>query len=150
MAPVSGDRTDTRAPLEAFLFAGLCEEPNGMTLSVVSAFARLDLDPYREAGRLAGLSRRDAAASLTRLVARLDHAAAPIDTARITSLIQLLPKPEATPREIPARSGPLPRLRAAQIGAIVVLAAAVAYLYATAPTLPAGNQSPSLQVVGDR
>lgn len=31
--------------------------PNGMTLSVVSALARLDLDPYREAARLAAMPR---------------------------------------------------------------------------------------------
>lgn len=121
-----------------------------MTLSVVSALARLNLDPYREAARLAGLSRRDAATSLTRLVARLEPTAAPLDAARIMSLIQLLPQPEAKPREITARSGSFPRLRATQIGAIIILAAAVVYLYATAPTLPAESQWPSLSVTAER
>ncbi|HTY65789.1 MAG TPA: hypothetical protein VMH36_04000 [Alphaproteobacteria bacterium] len=136
----SGDRADAPAPLEAFLSAGLGEEPNGMTLSVVSALARLDLDPYREAARLAALPRRDAATALARLVERLHHAGASVDGARITSLIQLLPKPQANSHPARARSRGPARLRRAQIGAIVALAATVIYLYATQPSLPEQTQ----------
>ena len=132
----SGDRTDAPAPLEAFLSAGLGEEPNGMTLSVVSALARLDLDPYREAARLAALPRRDAATSLARLVARLHLTGPSVDKARITSLIQLLPKPRTESHGPNVRSRGPTRLRRAQIGLIIVLAAAVAYLYTTAPSSP--------------
>src|SRR6185437_13022967 len=127
-------RTDAPAPLEAFLSAGLGEEPNGMTLSVVSAFARLDLDPYREAARLAELSRSDAATSLDRLVARLHLTGASVDKARIASLIQLLPKPLTDLQPANMRSRGPTRLRRAQIGLIIILAAAVLYLYATAPS----------------
>lgn len=131
MTSGSGDRTDAPAPLEAFLSAALGEEPNGMTLSVVSAFARLDLDPYREAARLAAMPRRDAATSLARCIARLHTS---VDSARVTSLIQLLPKPRSNPRQANTKPHGPKRLRRTQIGVIIVLAAAVLYLYATAPS----------------
>lgn len=47
--------------LNLFLFAGVGVERNGMTLTVLSALARLDLDPWDEAGRLSRLSRAQAA-----------------------------------------------------------------------------------------
>ena len=55
-----------------FLFASLGEDKNGMQLSVVSALARLDVDPWQVAAELAGLPRRGA-------------------TQRLLSLIELLP-----------------------------------------------------------
>jgi hypothetical protein len=48
---------------DAFLFASLCENDE-MTLSVLSLLARLDLDPWQEAGRLAQLSKEQAINSL--------------------------------------------------------------------------------------
>jgi hypothetical protein len=38
-----------------FLFAPICEEANGMQLSVLSALARMDVDPWEEATRLAAM-----------------------------------------------------------------------------------------------
>jgi hypothetical protein len=38
-----------------FLFAPICEEANGMQLSVLSALARMDVDPWKEATRLAAM-----------------------------------------------------------------------------------------------
>lgn len=150
MAPASGDGTDLRAPLDAFLSAGLGEEANGMTLSVVSALARLDLDPYREASRLAAMSRRDAATSLGRLIARLHHTGASVDNAHIKSLIELLPKPQTNSDHAGARSHGTTRLRRTQIGVIIVLATAVIYLYATTPSLPAQNQPAHSPATGER
>ena len=40
-----------------FLFAPVGEEQNGMMLSVVSALARSDVDPWQEAAKLARLPR---------------------------------------------------------------------------------------------
>lgn len=40
---------------DAFLFASVCEEANGMPLSVLSALARLNVDPWDEAARLAAM-----------------------------------------------------------------------------------------------
>jgi hypothetical protein len=60
----------TRLGLNDFLFASVGTEANGMTLSLVSVFARLGDDPWREAGRLAGLPKLEAIESLARLACR--------------------------------------------------------------------------------
>jgi hypothetical protein len=54
-----------------FLFAPIGEERNGMLLSVVSALARLDVDPWQEAANLAELPRTTATRRLTSLIAAL-------------------------------------------------------------------------------
>ena len=43
-----------------FLYAPIGEEPNGVALSVISALTRMEIDPWQEAARLAGL-RKDVA-----------------------------------------------------------------------------------------
>ena len=40
---------------DAFLFAPVCEEANGMPLSVLSALVRMNIDPWEEAARLAAM-----------------------------------------------------------------------------------------------
>ncbi len=57
--------------LNEFLFADVGIEPNGMRLTVLSALARSDLDPWREAGRLNGLSRAGAIEALAGLIEAL-------------------------------------------------------------------------------
>jgi hypothetical protein len=57
-----------RSNLNAFLFAEVGTESNGMRLSVLSTLARFDLDPWREAGRLNGLSRSGAIEALAYLI----------------------------------------------------------------------------------
>ena len=52
--------------LNEFLFAPVGTEANGMTLSLVSVFARLGSDPWLEAGRLAKLPKSEATESLVR------------------------------------------------------------------------------------
>jgi hypothetical protein len=54
-----------------FLRAPLWEEKTGGSLSLLSAFARLDLDPWQEAASLAALSREAAARQLALTLARL-------------------------------------------------------------------------------
>jgi len=65
-----------------------------MALSVLSALARLNVDPWREAAELSELPRDAAAKRLTKLVARLPVGAwAPKDCEPIADrLIQLLPR----------------------------------------------------------
>ena len=58
-----------RSGLNDFLFAPVGIERNGMTLSLVSVFARLGSDPWREAGRLDRLPRAEAVTSLARTIA---------------------------------------------------------------------------------
>src|SRR5689334_14562466 len=47
-----------------FLFAPVCEEANGTRLSVLSALARTNVDPWEEASRLAAMPKMIAAKSL--------------------------------------------------------------------------------------
>ena len=60
-----------RPDLGPFLFAMIGEERNGIPLSTISALTQLGLDPWDEAGRLAGLAKRDAVEQLTGLLLRL-------------------------------------------------------------------------------
>jgi hypothetical protein len=61
------------AEFDAFLFASIGEERNGMLLSVVSALARLNVDPWQEAADLARLPTTTATRRLTSLIAGLPN-----------------------------------------------------------------------------
>lgn len=82
-----------RSGLNVFLFAPVGTEANGMTLSLVSVFARLGNDPWLEAGRLAKLPKSEATESLARVIAGMPTSIWPLSTAReiAASLITLLP-----------------------------------------------------------
>jgi hypothetical protein len=54
---------------DAFLFAPIGEDRNGLTLRIVSLLARLDLDPWQEASTLAELAPDAAAQKLASLLA---------------------------------------------------------------------------------
>jgi hypothetical protein len=54
-----------------FLFASIADDQNGPLLSVVSAFARLDVDPWKEAVSLAGMPRLQAIERLSSLISSL-------------------------------------------------------------------------------
>jgi hypothetical protein len=77
-----------------FLFAQIGEDGNGMLLSVISAFARLDLDPWQEAANLAQLPKATAARRLASLMAKLPGLPLPQrDIAAVASrLISHLPR----------------------------------------------------------
>jgi hypothetical protein len=77
-----------------FLFAPVAEEKNGMLLSVVSALARLDLDPWQEAANLAGLPTETATRRLASMIAALpDEPAARREPGKIAArLVALLPR----------------------------------------------------------
>jgi len=77
-----------------FLYAPIGQENDGMMLSVLSALARQDVDPWAEAARLARLPRETA---VKQLIALLDaprrRPLASPDTARIAvRLVALLPR----------------------------------------------------------
>jgi hypothetical protein len=59
------------AELSDFLYAPIGSENNGMTLSVLSALTRLNIDPWDEAVQLCELPKHAAAARLCSLIARL-------------------------------------------------------------------------------
>jgi hypothetical protein len=60
-----------RSEFDDFLYAAIGADRNESPLSVLSALARLDLDPWREAAELSQLPKGVAAARLERLIARL-------------------------------------------------------------------------------
>jgi hypothetical protein len=82
-----------RSDLNQFLFADIGTEANGMTLSVMSVFARRGSDPWTEAGRLAGLSKADAADSLAGMIASMPRSLWALPEAIVIAvrLIGLLP-----------------------------------------------------------
>jgi hypothetical protein len=89
-----------RPDLDKFLFATVGEEIDGIPLSVVSAFVRLGLDPWEEAGRLSVLSRHEAAEQLARLIAETPGRSRPLAEARKVAhpLVILLPNHDTAPR----------------------------------------------------
>src|SRR6202012_5619646 len=88
--PVSG--------LNDFLFAPVGTEANGMTLSVVSVFARLGSDPWVEARWLARLPKSEAIECLARIITSMPTSIWPLQAAEAIAarLIVLLP---AQPRD---------------------------------------------------
>jgi len=97
----SSPRSD--GAFNAFLFAPVGEESNGMSLSVLSALSRLDLDPWDDAERLSRLPKASAIVALGQRIARLPPGSwLPSDaTAIATRLVELLPKPGARPPAAP-------------------------------------------------
>jgi hypothetical protein len=87
-----------------FLYAPIGDEGNGMTLSVISALTRLDIDPWREAARLSALSRERAVQALAPIIARLPGGLwTPADSRDIAArLVAFLPR-----HDVAAPSGPI-------------------------------------------
>jgi hypothetical protein len=115
-----------------FLYAPIGEEGNDAPLTVLSALARLGIDPWQESARLARLSRDLATQSLTSMIAKLpDGRWAQSDAGAIAArLVALLPAKGASvssPR-CPASGQPLASSRtvmfliAAALGAVMFFA----------------------------
>ena len=100
-------RTGSVFPLgsefDDFLLAPIGDDNNGMLLSVLSALARLDVDPWEEAAALAGLPGDAATRKLAALIAALPVGpSARPDSATIAArLIPLLPR--RVDREVASR-----------------------------------------------
>jgi hypothetical protein len=92
--PAASAATCRRSSFDDFLYASIREEANGAPLSVLSALARLGLDPWKEAASLAQLSRERAAQKLMSLIETLPHALStdPVAEAVVPRLIALLPR----------------------------------------------------------
>jgi hypothetical protein len=58
---------------EAFLYASIDEDHDAMPVSVLSALARLDIDPWEEAARLAAIPKCNAARRLVHIMATLPY-----------------------------------------------------------------------------
>jgi hypothetical protein len=90
----SASASHFQSEFDDFLFAPIGEERNGMLLSVLSALARLDVDPWQEAAILTLLPAQTAVKRLASLIAALpDGPSAHPDPGTIAaSLVALLPR----------------------------------------------------------
>ena len=79
---------------DKFLCAAIGEDRNGTTLSVLSALARLDVDPWQEATSLARMPREAAAARLSALIGEVQDEPAGVIPAKTSAadLVALLPR----------------------------------------------------------
>jgi len=80
---------------EQFLYASVGDDNNGMPLTVLSALARMDVDPWEEASKLTQLPQESAVTHLASLLGALRNVpVVGLDSARIAAaLIALLPCP---------------------------------------------------------
>jgi len=80
---------------DKFLYASVGDDDNGMPLTVLSALARMDVDPWEEASKLTQLPPESAVTQLAALLGALRHApVGGLDPARLAApLIALLPLP---------------------------------------------------------
>jgi hypothetical protein len=102
MPPAASDAEMTRAVVfsslasefDDFLFAPIREDKNGTLLSVVSALARLDVDPWDEAAKLAEMPGEAATQRLSALLASLpaEPASDPERRTIAARLVGLLPQ----------------------------------------------------------
>lgn len=115
---------------DAFLFASVGEEIDGVPLSVLSALSRLGLDPRDEAARLAHLTREAAADQLARMIARLYDRRWSVAEARgiAGGLIERLPMASAAGKAGGAASDARPTVGFAASSLLIYLALALAIL----------------------
>lgn len=95
---------------DEFLFASVCVDRGGHSLSVLSALARMDVDPWEEASRLAAMPNPSAVKTLA--VALIQQKSWPDSEAEAVAarLIQLLPRDSERPQttaKTPASGAPL-------------------------------------------
>lgn len=115
-------------PFDAFLYAALGEDSAGNSVSVLSALARLGLDPWDEAAALSDLSRDGATVRLGAHLTRI-HDVPDLKTTQagvLSRLIGLLPRSNVGP--IGAGLTDMSRVRLRNIGPVLALAAALLLL----------------------
>ena len=83
------------ASYDDFLYALVCEDVNGTRLSVLSALARTDVDPWEEATRLAAMPKTIAEKTLLSVLDRASGRSwkSPEAAAIASRLVRLLPPP---------------------------------------------------------
>lgn len=124
-----------RSDLNAFLFADVGTEANGMTLSVVSVLARQGADPWREADRLAELPKAAATDSLARTIADMPKSLWTLSDAVVIAvrLTGLLPARPAIGMRRAAGRLPATRTIVALVCIALIAAFAIAATMRSAP-----------------
>jgi hypothetical protein len=122
-----------------FLFADIGTEKNGTLLSVLSALARLDLDPWQEAARLNQLPGAAATERLASLIAAASDGPPSEPSMIAARLIALLPR--RAPLGISSRKallalGPMTRIQAAiyAVFLLIALVLAVEWFVSSSPS----------------
>jgi len=130
---------------DQFLFASIGQDRYGQTLSVISALARSDLDPWQEAINLSRMPRAGATQRLSRLITALPGEPGPTRPLEAVAgdLIALLPAsrglvPPLPEKVVAAVARPDARL-AIGLGAIALLTAIG--LFASMPSPPGPGRS---------
>ena len=136
----------SRSDLNDFLFADIGLESSGMPLSVISALARLGMDPWQEARRLAGLSRTAATEGLAGSIAAMPASLWPLSAATpiAARLVALLPSQTAIPAVVAIRVKLDWRwLLVAVLSLILLMAYAAQFAMVPDPAHPAPAAAPS-------
>ena len=128
---------------ENFLFAPIGEDRNGMLLSVLSALARLDIDPWQEAAQLAALPGETATRRLSSLIAALPdgpsaHPDPATDAARLIALLPLRAGSKIAPRAGLPSGGAATQPRAIMYVYVIFMVIAL-----SAQWIAAGRQPPA-------
>lgn len=115
-------------PFDGFLYANIGEDHSGQNVSVLSALARLGLDPWDEAADLSDLPQEGARLRLAGLLARFRDVPALLqDSGMIVQhLITLLPK--ASVQQSVARIDLASRARAIGLGPLITMMLVLVYL----------------------
>jgi hypothetical protein len=127
-----------------FLFAPIGEDKNGLRLSVLSALARRNIDPWQEAARLARMPEETAIRRLASLIAALpDMPSARLSSGAIAArLIALLPRRSAVTHSLTeALSGSAATARSRVIRYMIFYAILLAFVLGFQHII-AGSQSP--------
>jgi len=125
-----------------FLFASIGNDQNGPLLSVVSALARLDVDPWKEAVDLARMPKEQAKERLTSLIASLPEGATASLSPKVVAanLIALLPRAAGVNAPAPAARFPVAPTRHSRLligfGVLALLLFAYFALTARASNAP--------------
>jgi hypothetical protein len=115
-----------------FLFAVVGEEKSGMKLTVLSALARIGLDPWREAAHLAGMPKEAATRALASTIGALPEGDWKATDSRSIAvrLLDCLPMRSSPPADSPQDSGievRKPKLEAPKWLVWIALGAAVLF-----------------------
>ncbi len=149
LAPLIG------AEFDKFLCAPIREDRNGTPLSVLSALARLDVDPWQEAASLARMTRDAAAVRLTALIVALpDEPTRDIPAKTIAAgLVALLPKTTGfsvgSSDGVFATVGPQRAQIRFALGALAIAVMIALALSANLSSAPGNGAKPSAAPIGD-
>jgi hypothetical protein len=149
LAPLIG------AEFDKFLYAPIHEDRNGTPLSVLSALARLEVDPWQEAASLALMPKATAAVRLTALIAALpDEQTKDIPAKSIAAdLVALLPQTAGfsvgSSDGVFAAVGPQRAQIRFALGALAILVMIALALSSSLSSMPGNGAKPSAAPVGD-